>query len=204
MLLASWGKEMSLLKVKTSVYWENLLRIMGFYPEGQIQGYECRIGGAGCWNSDLIKRMIQISTKAKVKDLECSPGLKGWSSVCKSYCSWTGLKIWRKLLVVLCEFWMRVLSCIHVLPCGKTSPCCLWDTSMAKRKNEEIRIGSVTSGQEDLPLSTLSHFPTNIFFHGSEGAQSPRWAVERTSIALVLRLPFAREQLRELVESADL
>lgn len=48
MLLASWGKEMSLLKVKTSVYWENLLRIMGFYPEGQIQGYECRIGGAGC------------------------------------------------------------------------------------------------------------------------------------------------------------
>lgn len=75
---------------------------------------------------------------------------------------------------------------------------------MAKRKNEEIRISSGTSRQEDLPPSTLNHFPTNIFFHGSEGVQSPRLAVEWISPAAVLRLPFAREQLRELVESAGL
>ena len=51
-----------------------------------------------------------------------------------------------------------------------------------ERNTIPMRIGS-----DSLYPDSLS-FPTVIFFHGSEGAQSPRLAVQGSSAAVVLRL----------------
>lgn len=50
-----------------------------------------------------------------------------------------------------------------------------------------------TGGSDSLYPDSLS-FPTIIFFHGSEGAQSPRLAVQGASTAVVLRLWCVTEQ----------
>lgn len=50
-----------------------------------------------------------------------------------------------------------------------------------------------TGGSDNLYPDSLS-FPTIIFFHGSEGAQSPRLAVKGASTAVVLRLWCVTEQ----------
>lgn len=69
-----------------------------------------------------------------------------------------------------------------VLSCGVTSPFCLWPTSMVikreKIRNQNRKCQLQTGGSASFHLEPRS-FPTNIFFHGSEGAQSPRLAVER-------------------------
>lgn len=130
---------------------------------GQIQIYECRARRVGGWNCNLIKWMIQISTKATVKDLERPLGLKNWSSDCNSDCSQTGLKFQKALKLKRFDAGFEGMFCV-LQPWGIIFPSCIWDTSMViKRKNWNIGKGSCTSRQ-DLPASTLNHSPSLQIF----------------------------------------
>lgn len=147
---------------------------MGFCPEGQTQGYECRVGREGCCKSNLTISIIQIPTKATVRDLEWTLRLHSSSRVWKSCCSHVGLKIWKA--------WSLEVSCqpkgvfYHVV-----SPLFAFGTHQLSSR-EKLRYKN-RKGQLQTGASTLTHFPSllmiNVFFHGSVGAQSPRWAGER-------------------------
>lgn len=158
---------------------------MGFYPEGQIQIHECRARRVGGWNCNFIKWMIQICTKATVKDMERPPGLKNRSSVCKSDCSQTGLEVQKALELKRFDAGFEGMFCV-VQPWDVTFLSCVWDISMViKRKKWNIGIGSGTSRQ-DLPASTLKHSPSlqrasrGEHFHSS----GPRTSMcNRTQIA---------------------
>ena len=138
--------------------------------------------------------------KAIVKDLEWSPGLNRESSSWESEQATVPRQAWRLRrlwsLEILCRFWRWVLPYSSpmwcnpsLLPLGHT-----YDLQVGKNERERERNTiPMRIGSDSLYPDSLS-FPTVIFFHGSEGAQSPRLAVQGSSTAGVLRLWCVTEQ----------